>query len=212
LERAGFPIRPYDTRYSGSSNFARIPGIPTLDGSTLGIVGMGEVGREIALRAAAFGMNVVYTQRNRMSPGDEWPSRAVYFSLEDLVGRADFISLNLPLNPSTRGIINQSVFARMKPGATLINVARAELVDRVALIEALDSGRLGGLGLDVGYEEPALPEEPLLNYPNVVYLPHTAVADRRYALMDLEEMCLKMWRGLNRARSFGLAPGLSEER
>jgi phosphoglycerate dehydrogenase-like enzyme len=200
LERAGFPIRPYDKRYSGSSNFARIPAIPTLNGSTLGIVGMGEVGREIALRAAAFGMDILYTQRNRISPGDEWPSRAVYCSLDELFSRSDFVSLNLPLNTSTRGIIDRSVLARLKPGATLVNVARAELVDRAALMQALDSGRLGGLGLDVGYEEPALPDEPLLKYPNVVYMPHTAIADRRYALLDIEEMCLKIWRGLNRAR------------
>jgi phosphoglycerate dehydrogenase-like enzyme len=200
LEKAGFPIRPYDKRFSGSSNFARIPGIPTLNGSTLGIVGMGEVGREIAERAAAFGMTVLYTQRNRISPGDEWVSRAVYCSLDELFARSDFISLNLPLNSSTRGIINRSVFSHLKPGAALVNVARAELVDRRALMEALESGALGGLGLDVGYEEPALSDEPLLKYPNVIYMPHTAIADRRYALMDIEEMCLKMWRGLNRAR------------
>jgi phosphoglycerate dehydrogenase-like enzyme len=200
LEKAGFPIRPYDTRYSGSSNYGRIPGIPTLNGSTLGIVGMGEVGREIAQRAAAFGMHVLYTQRNRMSPGDEWPSRALYCSLNDLFAQSDFISLNLPLNSSTRGIINRDVFAHLKPGAMLVNVARAELVDRTALMEALASRRLGGLGLDVGYEEPARPDEPLLNDPNVVYMPHTAIADRRYALMDIEELCLKMWRGLNRAQ------------
>jgi D-3-phosphoglycerate dehydrogenase / 2-oxoglutarate reductase len=64
----------------------------------------------------------------------------------------------------------------------------------------LAAGHLGGLGLDVGYEEPARADEPLLRYPNVIYMPHTAVAHRRYAQMDLEEMLLKMWRGLNRAR------------
>jgi phosphoglycerate dehydrogenase-like enzyme len=200
LEGAGFLITPYDKRYSGSSNFGRVPGIPMLNGSTLGIVGMGEVGREIGARAAAFGMNVLYTQRNRISPADEWPSRAVYCSMEELFSKSDFISMNLPLNDSTRGIIGESLLSKIKPGASLVNVARAELMDRAALMGALASGQLGGLGLDVWYEEPALPDEPLLNYPNVVFMPHTAIADRKYALMDIEEMCLKMWRGLNQAR------------
>jgi phosphoglycerate dehydrogenase-like enzyme len=200
LEAAGFPIIPYDKRYSGSSNYGRIPGIPMLSGSTLGIVGMGEVGREIGVRAAAFGMNVLYTQRNRISPADEWPSRAVYCSMEELFSKSDFISVNLPLNDSTRGIIGENLLSKIKPGASLVNVARAELMNRAALMGALASGQLGGLGLDVGYEEPALPDEPLLNYPNVVFMPHTAIADRKYALMDIEEMCLKMWRGLNQAR------------
>jgi phosphoglycerate dehydrogenase-like enzyme len=200
LSAAGYKLRPYDTRYSGSSNFARIPGIPTLNGSTLGVVGMGEVGSELAFRAAAFGMDVLYSQRNRISAGDERPLRASYCSLAELASRADFISVNLPLNASTRGIINGQIFECMKLGAILVNVARAELIERSALMQALEAGHLGGLGLDVGYEEPARADEPLLRYPNVIYMPHTAVAHRRYAQMDLEEMFLKMWRGLNRAR------------
>ena len=200
LAQAGFPLRPYDTRYSGSANFARITGLGTLNGSTIGVIGMGEIGREIASRAAAFGMDVLYTQRNRIAPSDEWPSRASYCSMEELVARADHISLNLPLTPATRGIFGKRQFDAMKPGATLVNVARPQLMDRAALLEALETGRLGGLGLDVGYEEPARDDEPLLNYPNVVYMPHTAVGNRHLALADLEEMCLKMWRGLNSTR------------
>jgi phosphoglycerate dehydrogenase-like enzyme len=197
LAEAGYPLRPYDTRYSGSSNYARIPGLRTLNGSTFGVIGMGEVGREIASRAAAFGMDVLYYQRNRIHPSDEWPSRATYCPMEELVSRSDYISINIPLTPSTRGIFGKELFEAMKPGAILINVARAALIDREALMEALDSGRLGGLGLDVGYEEPAREDEPLLQYPNVIYMPHTAVGDRHLALWDLEEMCLKMWRGMN---------------
>lgn len=200
LTAAGYALRPYDTRYSGSSNFARISGIGTLNGATFGVVGMGEVGRELASRCAAFGMNVLYTQRNRINPGDEWPSRASYCSLEDLFARADYISVNLPLTEATRGIIGRDVLRRIKPGAVLVNVARAELIDRAALMEALDAGLLGGFGLDVGYEEPANPDEPLLRYPNVIVTPHTAIANRANALEDLEEMCLKMWRGLMRSR------------
>jgi phosphoglycerate dehydrogenase-like enzyme len=200
LAQAGYPLRPYDTRYSGSSNYARIPGLGTLNGSTFGVIGMGEVGREIASRAAAFGMSVLYTQRNRIHPSDEWPSRATYCSIEELVSRSDYISINLPLTPATRGIYGKKLFDATKAGAVLVNVARAGLIDRESLMEALETGRLGGLGLDVGYEEPAREDEPLLNYPNVIYMPHTAIGDRHLALWDLEEMCLKMWRGLNSTR------------
>jgi glyoxylate reductase len=200
LTQAGYPLRPYDTRYSGSSNYARIPGLGTLNGSTFGAIGMGEVGREIASRAAAFGMKVLYTQRNRIHTSEEWPSRATYCSMQELVSRADYISINLPLTPATRSIFDKKLFDLMKPKAVLVNVARAELIDREALMEALEIGRLGGFGLDVGYEEPARDDEPLLAYPNVVYMPHTAIGDRHLALSDLEEMCLKMWRGLNSTR------------
>jgi lactate dehydrogenase-like 2-hydroxyacid dehydrogenase len=202
LIRGGFSLRPYDTRYSGSSNYAHASDLKTLNGATFGVIGMGEVGREIASRCAAFGMNVLYTQRNRIPASDEWPSRAVYCSPEELVSRSDFISINLPLVPATHGIFSKKLFECIKPGAILVNVARAELIDRGALMEALDSNRLGGFGLDVGYEEPARENEPLLNYPNVMYMPHTAIGNRRNALQDLEEMCLKMWRGLKCIRGF----------
>jgi glycerate dehydrogenase len=201
LTKAGYPLRPYDTRYSGSSNFARISGIGTLNGSTFGVVGMGEVGRELATRCAAFGMNVLYTQRNRINPADEWPSRASYCSLEELFSRADYISVNLPLNESTRGIISKELLRKIKPGAVLVNVARAELIDYDGVIEALESGRLGGFGLDPGYDEPARDDEPLLRYPNVILTPHTAIASRVNALLDLEEMCLKMWHGMQQGRA-----------
>ena len=200
LTAAGYPLRPYDTRYSGSSNFARIGGIRTLNGATFGVVGMGEVGRELATRCAAFGMDVLYTQRNRINPADEWPSRAAYCSLEELFRRSDFISINLPLTDSTRGIISQQLLRQIKPGAVLVNVARAELIDRAAVMEALASGRLGAFGLDTGYEEPARDDEPLLDYPNVILTPHTAIASRHNAVLDLEEMCLKMWHGLKQGR------------
>lgn len=201
IAAAGYVLRPYDIRYSGSSNYARITGLRTLNGATLGVIGMGEVGRAIAMRAAAFGMSVLYHQRNPIPPSGEWAApRATYCSIEELVSRADYISLNLPLTEATRGIIGRPVFASMKRGAILVNVARAKLVDREALIEALDSGWLGGLGLDVGYEEPAREDEQLLNYPNVMYMPHTAVGDRHLALFDLEEMCLKMCAGMESGR------------
>jgi len=201
LRAAGFDPRPFDRRYTGNSNFARISGLRTLSGATIGIVGMGEIGREIASRAAAFGMNVLYYQRNRIHPLDEGTLKARYAGLDALMAEADYITPALPLNDSTRGIIGPGQFARVKPGAMLVNVARAELVDHDALVAALASGRLGGFALDVGYQEPASPGEPLLAMTkNVILMPHTAPAERRNNLDDLAEMCLKLWRGVTRSR------------
>jgi phosphoglycerate dehydrogenase-like enzyme len=197
LRHAGYDPTPFDRRYTGNSNFARIGGLRTLSGAVLGIVGMGEIGREIAARAAAFGMTVLYHQRNRINPVEEAALRARYVGLDELMAQADFVTPALPLNQSTRGLIGPLQLRRMKPGAMLVNVARAELVDHDALVEGLASGRLGGFALDVGYKEPTPPDERLLAFTdgNVILMPHTAPAERRNNLDDLEEVCLKLWRG-----------------
>lgn len=201
LQKAGFALRPYDRRYTGNSNFARIPGLRTLRGATLGLIGLGEIGGELARRARAFEMDVLYFQRHRAGAVDEAMLGARHVALAELMERSDVVSIQLPLNESTRGLIGRDLLQRLKPGAIFVDVARAELIDRQALYEALDSGRLGGFGIDVGYEEPARPDEKLLTYPNVVYLPHTAVAARQNALDDVEEMCLKLWRAITTRRS-----------
>jgi phosphoglycerate dehydrogenase-like enzyme len=199
LEAAGFSIRPRASAYIGYSNFARIAGLKTLYGATLGIVGLGEVGREIARRANAFGMTTLYFQRRPLSAADEQALGARHVPLDALMAQSDYIVVQLPLNDSTRGIIGPQALRGVKPGAFLINCARAELIDRDALMAALDSGRLGGLGLDVGYDEPARPDDPLLKYrrkPNVILLPHTAIAARTNALSDLERLCVNLWRAI----------------
>jgi phosphoglycerate dehydrogenase-like enzyme len=203
LREAGYDTRPYDRRYTGNSNFARITGLRTLSGATLGIVGMGEIGREIAARAAAFGMTVLYHQRNRINPLDEAALKARYMPLDALMEQADYITPALPLNETTRGLIGPAQLARVKPGAILVNVARAELVDHDALVAALTSGRLAGFALDVAYgSEPTRPDEPLLALSGgtVILMPHTAPAERRNNLDDLAEMCLKLWRGVTGPR------------
>lgn len=197
LTAAGHPVRAYDRRYCGGSNYARIPGLRTLAGSVIGLIGLGEIGREIAIRAAAFGMSIVYTQRKRIPVDEELALGARYMALGDLMSESDYIIVQLPLNDSTRGIIGPGELGRVKPGAILVNTARAALVDRDALVESLRSGRLGGLGLDVGYDEPWQEDDPLLGFRgNVVLMPHTAVGNRAVGLDDLKQVCLNLYRGL----------------
>ena len=199
LEAAGFSIRERASAYIGYSNFARVAGLRTLFGATLGIIGFGEVGREVARRAAPFGMTVLYHQRRPLAPSDEQALGARHAPLHDLMAQSDYIVLQLPLTAQTRGIIGTEALAQAKPGAMLINCARAELVDHAALVAALKSGRLGGLALDVGYDEPARPDEPLLEFrgrPNVILMPHTAIAARHNALSDLERLCENLSKAL----------------
>jgi len=194
LRAAGLRIRPRQPRYIGYSNFAGVTGLKTLMGGTLGIVGMGEVGREVARRARAFEMRLVYHQRTPLAPELEQDFGASYLPFDDLMAQSDFVLVQLPLNEATRGLIGRDALARLKPGAVVVDVARAELIDRDALIETLAAGRLGGLGLDVLYSEPSDPGEPLLAYRggNVILMPHTAVGSRANALADVETLCLNL--------------------
>jgi glyoxylate reductase len=202
LRKAGLRVRVRQSRYIGYSNFAGITGLKTLRGATLGIIGFGEVGREVARRARAFEMEVIYYQRTPLAAAVEQELGARYLPLDDLMGQADYIVVQLPSNDSTRGLIGRDALGRIKPGAMLINVARPELIDHDALVEALQSGRLGGLALDVLYSEPADPAEPLLRYRdrNVILMPHTAVAARANALHDVETLCVNLWRAIAKRR------------
>ena len=130
LAAQGYPLRPYDRRFIGNSNFARIPHLKTLMDATIGIVGLGEVGREIASRARAFEMTILYYQRTRLSDDDEMKLGVHYAALNDLVAQSDYVVLQLPLNDSTRHIMGREQFKRIKPGAILVNAARAGLMDR----------------------------------------------------------------------------------
>jgi phosphoglycerate dehydrogenase-like enzyme len=202
LIHAGYTIRPYDRRYTGASNYARIPALRTLHGATLGIVGLGEIGREVAAFANAFGMGVLYHQRSRIAPMDEMALGAKHVSLADLMAGSDYIVVQLPLNDSTRGLVGREALEVVKPGAILINAARAELIVRDALVEALQSGRLAGAGLDVGYAEPWAADDPLLAFKdgNVILMPHTAIGDRANGLEDMRALCVSLWRAMMRRR------------
>ena len=155
-----------------------------LHGRTLGLVGFGRVGREVAWRARAFGMDVCWsdTLLDLAPAGYEWTRRA---TLEELLPQADVLSLHVPLTRATRGLIGARELARLKPGAVLVNCARGGVVDERALGDALTSGRLRGAALDVFAAEPP-GESPLLALPNVVLTPHlggsTVEAQRREGL------------------------------
>ena len=155
-----------------------------LYGRVLGLVGFGLVGREVAWRARAFGMDVRWSDPllDLAPAGYEWTRRV---TLEELLPQADVLSLHVPLTRATRGLIGARELARLKPGAVLVNCARGGVVDERALCDALASGRLRGAALDVFAAEPP-GESPLLALPNVVLTPHlggsTAEAQRRAGL------------------------------
>ena len=196
LEDAGFAPKLYDQRHCGASNWGRVGGLGTLEGSTLGALGLGEIGREVAKRAAAFGMEVLYHQRNKLPEDVERAHGAAYCGFEELLERSDYLTIQLPATPQTRNMIDRAAFARMKPGACLINISRASIIDRAALIEALEGGRLGGAGLDVFWEEPAAPGDPLIGFPNVITTPHIAVAARWNGARDIEELVMNLHRAM----------------
>lgn len=198
LTAAGYSPTSFDRRHTASSGWPRITGLKMLYESTLGIIGMGEIGRELALRAAAFGMRVRYYQRNRLSADEERECHAEYAPLDALLADSDWISLQLPATDATRNFIGRKQFAAMKRGAILINVSRAALVDRDALIEALKSGHLGGFALDPLYEEPGRADDELLGFDNVILTPHTAAQPRFNALNDFNDLITGLARALAR--------------
>lgn len=142
-----------------------------LDGRTLGIVGLGNIGRHMARVALAFGMHVIAWSPNL---SDERAAEAGVRRVDkaELFAGADVVSLHLVLSASTEGVVGAAELARMKPGAFLVNTARAGLVDEPALMTALQQGRLGGAGLDVFWDEPLPASHPLCALPNVVLTPH----------------------------------------
>ncbi|KAK2799621.1 hypothetical protein FQN51_006753 [Onygenales sp. PD_10] len=139
------------------------------EGKVLGILGMGGIGRNLKKKAEAFGMRVIYHNRRKLE--EELAGGAEYVGFEELLARSDVISLNLPLNKNTRHIISHAEFAKMKPGVVLVNTARGAVVDEDALVQALDSGKVLSVGLDVFEDEPNV-HPGLVRNPNVMLVPH----------------------------------------
>lgn len=157
-----------------------------LAGQVLGLVGFGNIPRALVPKAKAFGLEVI--------AHDPYAAAAVFatsgveaVSFEDLLARADFVSVHAPLTPATHGLIDAAAFARMKKGAVIINTARGPLIDEPSLLAALDSGQLGGAALDVVTTEPLPKDSRLLGRPNVILTPHTAF----YSVEALEELQTK---------------------
>lgn len=147
-----------------------------LHGLTLALVGLGRIGRHVAKVAIALGMKV--EAYDPFVPAEVAAQLGVTMidELDELLRRADAVSLHLPLTPETRHIINAERLALLKPGALFINASRGALVDEPALIEAIEAGRLGGVGLDVTDPEPPLPDNPMLPREDVVLCPHVGSA------------------------------------
>jgi phosphoglycerate dehydrogenase-like enzyme len=165
-----------------SGGWTRLMSVP-LRGKTLGLAGLGRIGKAVATRAAAFEMKVIAY--------DPLPDTAfcaangiALVSFEELLARSDFFSLHLPLTQETRHIINRDTISRMKPGAVLVNTSRGGLVCEPDLVAALRDGRLAGAVLDVFEEEPTPADNPLRFLPNVVLTPHNAGVD----VQSLEDM------------------------
>ena len=144
-------------------------------GSTLGIVGMGRIGKAVAKRAAGFSMKVIYNDNCRLKPSEEKSLGLTFVNLDSLFATSDFISLHVPLLPETHHLINKQSLEKMKPTAYLINTSRGPVVDEKALYEALKKNRIAGAGLDVYENEPEL-TPGLIELNNVVLLPHVGSA------------------------------------
>ena len=166
-----------------------------IHGKRIGIVGMGRIGQAIAQRARAFGMSVHYHNRRRLPEPVERSVEATYWPrLEAMLSRVDIISINCPHTPETHHLFNSERIGLMQRHAYLINVARGEIVDEPALVDALENGRIAGAGLDVFEHEPQV-HPKLLEMPNVVLLPHmgSATIEGRLAMGEKVIRNIKVW-------------------
>ena len=165
----------------------------SLSGKTLGIIGFGRIGREVARRAAAFGMHIIVNQP-RLTPELALSEGAVPHDLYDLLAQADFVTVHVPMRPQNLDLIAEPELARMKPTAYLINTARGGIVDENALLKALNSGQIAGAAIDVFAQEPT-PNIPLVSHPHVVATPHIAASTaeaQRDAALDVAEQLAEL--------------------
>ncbi|MCA0453480.1 MAG: D-glycerate dehydrogenase [Chloroflexi bacterium] len=149
-----------------------------LSGATLGIIGLGRIGEAVARRAKGFDMRIIAYSPSKKAE-DVAKLGIELVSLDELLQQSDFVSIHVPLNDQTRGMINADALGKMKPTAILINTARGPIVDQEALIEAAKNGTIGGAALDVTTPEPLPSDHPLLYLPNVTVVPHIGSASQR---------------------------------
>ena len=162
-----------------------------IHGATLGIIGMGRIGMQVARRAAGFDMSVIYHNR-QPRPDVEKALGVRYASREELLQTADYVMLTVPLSPATRGLMGRAELALMKPTACLINIARGAVVDQTALLECLQERRIFAAALDVTDPEPLPRDHPLLQLDNLIITPHlgssTVQTRRRMAELSVSNL------------------------
>ncbi|MDE0809165.1 MAG: 2-hydroxyacid dehydrogenase [Alphaproteobacteria bacterium] len=159
-----------------------------LFGATVGIVGLGRIGKQVAKRLIGFETRTIYTDLLEMEPEVERELGVSRVSLDEVLERSDFITLHLPLTDSSHHMIDAAAIAKMRPGTTLINCARGPVASQEALLDALRSGHLGGVGLDVFEVEPLPAPNPFAEFPNVVMTPHHAPGTRDTMLIKFSEI------------------------
>jgi len=159
-----------------------------LYGKTLGIIGMGRIGKAVAKRARAFGMNICYYNRRRLAEEVEKELEASFYSLSELLEKSDVISIHVPLTKETYHLIGRQELDRMKPSAFIINTARGAVIDEQVLIKYLEEGRLAGAGLDVFEHEPKIPHE-LLKMDRVVLTPHIGTSTLEARVQMAQAAC-----------------------
>jgi D-3-phosphoglycerate dehydrogenase len=165
--------QPWMDRAMKNGQWEKIPG-RTLAECTLGIVGVGTIGKAVIRRARAFGMKILGNDIVEIDHVFLYENGVEMTTLDDLLGRADFVSLNPDLNPSSFHMMNEKTLAKMKPGGVLINTSRGPVIDEAALVKALQDGVIAGAALDVFENEPLPAQSPLLQFENVILAPHNA--------------------------------------
>jgi len=181
---------PFGFKMMQTKNWQRYM-VRTLRGKTVGIIGLGHIGREVARLAKAFGMRVIATRRSVKKAGK---ARNVDLllprdRLKELLEASDYVALTMPLTPETRHIIGEAEFKAMKSTAYIINIGRGGLIDQEALIKALDAKQIAGAGLDVVTPEPLPKESRLWNFDNVILSPHVSGGMEDYMLHATELFC-----------------------
>lgn len=166
-----------------------------LNGSTLGIIGMGKIGKAVARRASGFGMKILFTDPEKISF-----ESATQVPLQELLKNSDIVSLHTPLTPETLGLINKPMLSLMKPTSILINAARGPLVDTSDLLEALQLHKIASAALDVTDPEPLPPDHPLYRLPNCLIVPHIGSATQQTRRKMAELACLNLLAGLRGER------------
>ena len=159
-----------------------------LFGSTVGIIGFGRIGKQVAKRLIGFGTKTIYTDLLEMSPEIEAELKVTRVDIDTLLAESDFVSLHVPLTELTHHLIDEVALKKMKADGTLINCARGPVVSEVALIAALKSGHIGGAGLDVFEEEPPAAPNPFADFTNVVLTPHHAPGTRDTMIVKFKEI------------------------